>query len=324
MGPTDMLRAAAQGSMGPTEMLRATTIARQYFLEGRSKVDIAQEFGISRYKVARILDECLEKGIVRIEIATPTAVDGELSEQLRRTFDLQHVLVIKTTASDAATLRRELGTAAAALLTEVVTEDDILGVSWGRTLHAMARSLTSLAPCSIVQMTGVTGTVSANSADLVRRLAAVSNGPVYPIYAPLVVSDAATAQAILTQPGIAAAVSRFGSITKAAVAIGSWDAEGSQLYPLLEPKTLAALSSEDVAAEACSIPLAEDGTPVDPDLARRTIGIGFDALRRIPEVIAVAGGESKARAIHTVLNSGLAHSLVVDDRAARRVLALHT
>ncbi|MFE4668695.1 sugar-binding transcriptional regulator [Streptomyces sp. NPDC056716] len=310
--------------MGPSEMLRATTIARQYFLEGRAKIDIAREFGISRYKVARILDECLEKGIVRIEITTPTAVDGELSEKLRGTFGLHHVLVIKTTASDATTLRRELGTAAAALLTEVVTEDDVLGVSWGRTLHAMARSLTSLAPCTIVQMTGVTGTVSANSADLVRRVAAVSNGPVYPIYAPLVVSDASTAQAILAQPGIAAAVSRFGSITKAAVAIGSWDAEGSQLYPLLEPHTLAALSTKDVAAEACSIPLAEDGTPVDTDLARRTIGIDFAALRRIPEVIAVAGGESKARAIHTVLSSKLAHSLVVDDRAARRVLALHS
>jgi DNA-binding transcriptional regulator LsrR (DeoR family) len=100
--------------------------------------------------------------------------------------------------------------------------------------------------------------------------------------------------------------------------------EGSQLHPLLEPHTLATLSAKDMAAEVCSIPLAEGGTPVHADLAERTIGIDFDVLGKIPEVIAVAGGESKARGIRTVLRGGLAHFLVVDDRAARRVLALHS
>ncbi|MFF3464088.1 sugar-binding transcriptional regulator [Streptomyces sp. NPDC001984] len=310
--------------MGPAELQRATTVARRYFVEGKAKTEIADELGISRYKVARILDECREQGIVRIEIGVPTAVDSELSEQLRAAFGLQHALVVKVTAPDVATLRRELGTAAAELLTEIVTEDDVLGVSWGRTLDAMARALNALAPCSIVQMTGVTGAVGANSADLVRQLAAVSRGPAYPIYAPLMVSDERTANALYSQPGIAAATSRFPSITKAAVAIGSWDPEGSQFHAALPPAMLASLRREDIAAEVCSILLTEDGTPLDGDISRLTISIGADQLRQIPEVIAVAGGASKARAIHSVLRGGLAHSVVTDESAARLLIDSHT
>ncbi|MEV7342168.1 sugar-binding domain-containing protein [Streptomyces sp. NPDC093544] len=309
--------------MGPAELQRATTVARRYFVEGKAKTEIADELGISRYKVARILDECREQGIVRIEIGVPTSVDSELSEQLRAAFGLQHALVVKVTAPDVITLRRELGTAAAELLTEIVTEDDVLGVSWGRTLDAMARALNALAPCSIVQMTGVTGAVGANSADLVRQLAAVSHGPAYPIYAPLVVSDERMANALYSQPGIAAATSRFPSITKAAVAIGSWDPEGSQFHAALPPAMLASLRHEDIAAEVCSMLLTEDGTPLDGDVSRLTISIGADQLRRIPEVIAVAGGASKARAIHSVLRGGLVHSVVTDERAARLVLDAH-
>ncbi|MET8830636.1 sugar-binding domain-containing protein [Streptomyces sp. NPDC004610] len=309
--------------MGPAELQRATTVARRYFVEGKAKIEIAQELGLSRYKVARILDECRKQGIVRIEIGVPTAVDSELSEQLRAAYGLQHALVVKVTAPGVATLRRELGAAAAELLTEIVTEDDVLGVSWGRTLDAMAGALKTLAPCSIVQMTGVTGAVGANSADLVRQLAAISHGPAYPIYAPLVVSDERTASALYAQPGIAAATSRFPSITKAAVAIGSWDSEGSQFHSALPPALLASLRHEEIAAEVCSLLLTETGAPLDGNLSRLTIAIGADRLRRIPEVIAVAGGASKARAIRSVLRGGLAHSVVTDETAARRLLDPH-
>lgn len=308
--------------MGPAELVQAMTIAHDYFLAGKAKTEIAAEFGISRYKVARILDACVAEGIVRIEISAPTTMDAELSEQLRRTFGLRHVLVVTIDSTEVGQLRQELGAAAAALLTEIITEEDVLGVAWGRTLDAMANALKTLAPCRIVQMTGMAGSVNANSTDLLRRLAAISRGPAHPIYAPLFVSDTATATALSRQPGIAAATARFSSITKAVVAVGSWDPDGSQLYPALHPEDLAAIAGVDVAAEVCSILLGADGTPIDTELNRRTMAIRTPQLRRIPEVIAVAGGESKARAIYSVLRSRLASSVVTDQNAARRLLQL--
>ncbi len=321
MTATDSTPAGAGRRMGPAELLQAVTVAREYFIAGRSKIEIGADLGISRYKVARILDACLAEGIVKIEISAPGAVDAELSQALRRRFGLEHVVVVQTTDSDAPALRRALGETAAALLSEIVTEDDILGVAWGRTLDAMAEALRTLARCRIVQMTGVTGAVDANSINLVRQLTQVSGGAAYPIYAPLLVSDPVTAETLHHQPGIAAATSRFGQITKAAVAIGSWDAHGSQLYPVLTPEDHADLTGMEISAEVCAILLDRNGNPVDTDINRRSIAIRAEQLRRIPEVIAVAGGESKAQAIHAVLRGGLATSLVTDVEAARRILA---
>jgi DNA-binding transcriptional regulator LsrR (DeoR family) len=137
-------------------------------------------------------------------------------------------------------------------------------------------------------MTGVAGTVSANSADLVRLLAALSNGPAYPVSAPLVVSDAATARAFLAQPGIAAAVSRFGSIR----------CSTRRRSPRSPPRTWRPRCAR--RRSPWTAPWLDDG------LAQRTAGIGIGALRRVPEVIAVAGGEPQARAIHDILGGGLA------------------
>ena len=55
----------------PSEVVLAARVARQFYLEGVSKVDIADRLGISRFRVARLLDSARESGLVRIEIGLP-------------------------------------------------------------------------------------------------------------------------------------------------------------------------------------------------------------------------------------------------------------
>ena len=38
----------------------------------------AEEFGVSRFKIARLLDQALASGIVRIEIGVPAQIDTDL------------------------------------------------------------------------------------------------------------------------------------------------------------------------------------------------------------------------------------------------------
>ena len=55
----------------PSEVVLAARVARQFYLEGVSKVDIAERLGISRFRVARLLEAARESGMVRIEIGLP-------------------------------------------------------------------------------------------------------------------------------------------------------------------------------------------------------------------------------------------------------------
>lgn len=60
------------------------------------------------------------------------------------------------------------------------------------------------------------------------------------------------------------------------------------------------------------------------DLGERCITVEADRLRRIPEVVAIAGGLRKAEAIGAVLRSGLVTSLVTDTAAADFLLTEFT
>jgi len=68
---------------GPAELVLQAAVARRHYLQNRSKVEIADELGISRFKVARLLEAARERGLVRIEIVRQGALDVDLSAQLQ-------------------------------------------------------------------------------------------------------------------------------------------------------------------------------------------------------------------------------------------------
>ena len=45
-----------------------SALARRYYLEDAAKTDLAREFSMSRFRVARLLQQARETGIVTIEI----------------------------------------------------------------------------------------------------------------------------------------------------------------------------------------------------------------------------------------------------------------
>src|SRR6478672_5797375 len=139
---------------GPAQLVLTASVARRYYLDGRSKVEIAEEFALSRFKVARLLDDARSSGLVRIEIGHPGVVDVELSARLMEALRFTHCVVTDTPDDHPATLREHLGPAAAELLTEIVTPEDVLGLSWARSVSAMAGELRVLAPVPVVQLTG--------------------------------------------------------------------------------------------------------------------------------------------------------------------------
>jgi DNA-binding transcriptional regulator LsrR (DeoR family) len=341
-------RRPGRRGLRPAELVRAAAVARRYYVDGASKVDIAAEFGLSRFKVARVLEEARRSGLVRIDIVVPAEIDAPLSERLRSAYGLRQAIVVRTTdglddasgddpagaeaaggtgpaaeaTAESAALRRHLGRVAAEYLAEVVTEGDVLGVACSRTLNTMTLALGRLPRCTVVQLTGALSgvDVDANSVELVRRVASLSGGPAYPIYAPLVVSDPAMAEGLRRQPQVADAMERYRDITKAVVAIGSWEPAVSSVRAAMTPAEGAALAAQGVRAEVCARLLDEAGRPVPTELADRVIAVSTEQLRKIPEVIAVAGGRAKVGAIHAVLTGGLITSLVTDATVAGALL----
>ncbi|PJJ00769.1 transcriptional regulator [Streptomyces sp. 2333.5] len=328
-----MVASRPQSGMGPAELVQAAAMARRFYLEGKSKIQIAEEFGVSRFKVARVLETALERDLVRIEIRVPSELDAERSDALRARYGLRHAVVVESPADappafggqnppDDAADPENLGEVAADLLGELVNEGDVLGLAWGRSTIHMAAALHRLPPCTVVQLTGVydAGTADRGSVEAVRRAADVSGGEAHPIYAPMLLPDSATAEALRRQTGIARAFEYFDKVTVACVSIGSWEPGVSTVYDMLSEQEREHYASLGAAAEMSAHLFDAEGRRIGRDLGERCITVEADRLRRIPEVVAIAGGRRKADAIGAVLRSGLVTSLVTDTAAADHLL----
>ena len=200
--------------------MQMAAVARRHYLDGLSRVQIAEEFGLSRFKVSRVLEAAHRAGVVRIEISLPECVDAKQSTELRRRYGLRRAIVVAPRDAEPQTIRDALGGATARLLGDIVGPDDVLGLSSGRTIDATTRQLRELAPREIVQMTGMSGSLSDNPVELVRRIDGAAGGRVQLIYAPLTVGTAEAARALKADPAIAAAFASFHRITIALVAVG--------------------------------------------------------------------------------------------------------
>src|SRR5215813_8114554 len=308
----------------PSEVVLAARVARQFYLEGVSKVDIADRLGISRFRVARLLDSARDAGMVRIEIGLPGGnLDAGLSAELCSAFGLRHAFVFNFPDDDEQALRHRLGEAAGQALTDLITPGDVLGMSWSRTLSGLAASLTQIPPCPIVQLTGAVPPPDGRDLlDLVRGVARIGGGPAHVFYAPMILDDAQTAEAIRRQGDIAEAMALVPSVTIAMVAIGAWAPDLSTIFDACSPGERDALARLGVCAEMAGVFLGEDGRPVETALDSRMIVTPGPALARIPCVIAVAYGVSKSAAVHAAVSGGMVHGLVTHTSLARELLRL--
>ncbi|WP_406832652.1 sugar-binding domain-containing protein [Pedococcus sp. KACC 23699] len=303
---------------GPAELVLLAAVARRHYLQDQSKVQIADELGISRFKVARLLESARARGLVRIEIVRQGSLDVDASARLQERFGLVHAVVVDTADAEPGAVRQQLGKAAADLLSEVLVEGDVLGLPWSRNVHAMVGALTSLPRVEVVQLTGAIALPDFDSSavDIVRRAARLGGGSARVFYAPFVLDTKASADALRRQPAVAEGLSRASAVTKAVVGIGHWASGGSTIHDLLEASEQVDLARRGVVGELAGVFFDASGKTLRPKVAARLITIDAESLGAVPEVVAVASGAAKGPAVRAALEGGLVQGLVVDHELA--------
>lgn len=310
----------ADGAASLDEVMQMAAVARRFYVDGQTRLRIADDLGLSRFKVARILEAALRTGVVTISIDVPASVDAVASLRLRDRYGLRQAIVVSPPDQRPEGVRDALGRATALLLSEALTPRDVLGVSSGRTVDAVARHLTRMPRCEVVQLSGMSGSLSENSVDVVRRLSALGGGASHAFYAPLALASATAAAALRRDPSVARTFSGFPRVTVALLAVGSWAPPDSRLHDDLPPADREALVRRGVSADVGGRLVDRAGRPVE-DLDDRVLAMSLEQVRAVPHVVAVGGGPRKAGAVRSVLRSGLAHTLVTDLSVAQSLLS---
>lgn len=309
-------------SSRPTEVVLASRAARRYYLDNLSKTEIAGELGISRFRVARLLESARATGMVHIEIRAVDAIDVDLSERVRERFGVGQVLVLDVPDTDEVVLRRALGEATAGVLEDLLGPGDVLAMAWARSIEATALAVGRLPPCTVVQLTGALSVPGgADVIDIVRRMAAAGGGSAYVFYAPFLAPDTASARTLKRHADVAQAFGLLPSATVAVVGLGRWRPGQSTIFDAVSRADQEQAVKAGVVAELSGVFIDAAGRAVATPLSRRVIGPTGPDLRAVGTVVSVAYGAQRAEAVRAVLTGGWLRTLVTHSSLARALLA---
>ncbi|MFC7405020.1 sugar-binding domain-containing protein [Georgenia alba] len=300
----------------PDETRLLVELSRDHYLAGRSKVEIAQDRGLSRFQVARLLERARALGVVRIEVAVPPHLDLPRARRLAARLGAAAVVVAES-ADDPAVTRENVARELAGVIGSRVVRGGCLGLAWSRTVEAAVGHLPALPSCDVVQLSGALPVAGGDHGYGIHyRFAAMPGVRTWPLLAPLVVGDATTAEALRGEPEIAAALRRAGDLDVAVVEVCPWSAQGADLYGRVPAADRDAAAAAGAVAECAGRLLDPDGRPVAAAFDARVLAAQVDQLVRTPEVIAAGQGAAAAPGLRAAVAGGLARILVMDDSAA--------
>jgi DNA-binding transcriptional regulator LsrR (DeoR family) len=322
--PRGVTRSSRQTGFRPASLARREMmiVSKAYYVEHKSKIEIAEELGISRFRVARLLAQAEEVGVVTHTLNSGGMIE-ELSEAVSHHLNIPNANVLEV-YGDVPSVRTAVGRAIGLYVRDMIEEGEVLGIGWGRTLNAMFDDLDEMPNVEIRLLTGRNAGDTGNSARrLLRRALALTGGPGYFFPAPFFIDDARTASALRRQPNVASTLAGFSRVTTAVVTIGVIGPRPIGVaYSTLPVHFSEQLMLAGGIAELCGFALGEDGHVVDARLGRHCLSISAHQLGRVPRVIAAVSDPAKAPAVRAACMSGLVKDLVIDVELAQALLRL--
>lgn len=305
-------------------------VAGMYYQQGIPQNVIAQQMFYSKSKVSRLLRLARELGIVEITIKYPIERMPELEEALQSSFGLRDAIVIHDYHENNSVGLRlgRLGRAASSYLDGLLRDGDTVGLSWGRTLRQMVLQLNPSRPRNIrvVQVMGAAADHYQSETDsptLVRGMAEKYGGSYSQLYAPLFVNSDIVKKLLIKEPVIARALTEAAHVRYLITGIADFTAGDSTISwaGYLTDELRESLLQKGTQGFLCGHFLDKAGRPVSEAVESHLIGITLGEIRKIENVIAVAGGVEKAHATLAALRGGYLNCLITDEHTARQVLA---
>lgn len=300
-------------------------VLQMYYLENQTQEVIARKNHVSRATVVRLLAEGREKGLVKISIEDPMLESLDLEKELKSLFAVNDVLVSSLTSADSAKMKEGIGDLAADYLVRKIRDGMTIAVSAGSTMNAVSNSLqpSTSKNVSVISLHGGCNERSTiNPDDIARSFAERLGAKCFYINAPALAESRQKRNALIAEGRIQAILERIRNADMAVVGIGDLSAHTLVVKSNLPDgdALIAEVVRKGAVGELMGHYFDKLGRKIECELDNRIIGIEIDDLKRIPTVVAIAGGKGKVEAIRSILRSGSCNVLITDIGAARELL----
>ncbi len=304
-------------------------VALMYYRLNLTQEQIGEQLGMSRFKVGRLLDRAVRESIVRIDVVHPTARLLRLEDALVERFDLRAAVVADAPVAEdgpaAADLVRESVAGAAAEFLADLRPTGSIGVSWGRTMLAVARQLQPgwTRADEIVQLNGAISRSSrpTRATEIAELFGTTSGAAIHLLAAPAIVRDRGLRAALEADPTVRDTLAAARAAETAVFSLGMLT-RGSVLVESghLTERDLDVLDRAGAVGDVVGRFLLPDGRLASPEIDERTIGLSNAEVGAKPAAIGIAAGPGRGPIALAALRARSLNVLVVDGDTAEWVL----
>lgn len=242
---------------------------------------------------------------------------GELEKMLAETFGLEQAIVVPGDSDCDDAVKREIARAGAVVLRDAVADGDVVAVTGGTTTAALAQEavqLRGVRDLVVVPARGGLGEDVEKQADTVAASLAKKLGGSYRLLNLPDDLGLESAASVREEPRIKQVLD---TIKQARVVVhGVGTALEMARRRNLSEAEIVHIQQLGAVGESFGFYFNSAGEVV---YITSSLGLRLADLSRVPTVICVGGGASKAQALSAVLRNGFTHIVVTDEGAAREI-----
>jgi len=242
----------------------------------------------------------------------------ELEKQLAIALNLQSCNVVSGNTDESDWVKSELGRACVGRIKEVIKDGQVISVTGGSTMNAVAEAFTEKLNKENLLFVPARGGIGADIKDqantICQKLANNAGGNYMVLYSP----DQVTKEfyeTFIQESSIREVLMRIKSADIVIHGIG--DAMTMARRRMTSEEDMQKLIQEKAVAEAFGYYFDENGRIVHKV---QTVGLQLEDLKNIPYIFAVAGGASKAKAIKAYMKIAPKNTVLITDEAVTNEL----
>jgi DNA-binding transcriptional regulator LsrR (DeoR family) len=294
-----------------------------YYEESMTQEEVADQLGVSRASVVNFLQEARDRNIVTIAVSSRHLQTIGLAREVADAYGLTNCLVVPDDGGRLPVHER-IGKAGARLLIERLQPDDVLGVSWGRTVQVLSDALPEmkLPGVTVAQIAGSSiGTAEFSPELCTSNIAYRLGARCVNLHAPGIVSTAQIRRLFMHEPALVETFRIIRSSNKVLFGVGSVDSAGTAMRSgyMTQEKIEPYLARGAIGVVSGRF-IDRAGKPVLGALDNQMIGLSLDEIAKVPERICIAGGSDKIDAVYAALSGNYATILVTDVATARALV----
>ncbi len=297
-------------------------VAWLYYMEGMTQDQIAQEIGIHRTRVLRMLSASRQDGTVQIRVTAKLSRCVELERRIESAFNIERAIVIPD-PKGSAPVAQVVGSVLGAFIADSLQSRMTVGLGWGRTLSHSLPAIVNNGHSEITVVSllgGLTKVSAVNPSEFAWRIADRLSADCYLLAAPVFAPDLHTREALMTHPGIKEIFQRADQLDLAILSVGDLSPHSTfAQYGLLEREEFASLHRAGAVGDVLCRFINAQGDVIQHPINDRVVAVDPRKLTNARKIVLASGGWHKFQAILASIRLLRPNVLITDEAVAEQL-----